>query len=93
MKLIRIKQIKQLEPYKIICDWSNGEMRSIDFVKFLKDNNSIKERLLSIEQFEKVKYNPESQTIYWDNFFENEDPDLRILDFCPDVLYEASHLE
>ncbi|MBK9993200.1 MAG: hypothetical protein IPP01_04235 [Saprospiraceae bacterium] len=64
-----------------------------NFVKFLKDNNSIKERLLSIELFEKVKYNPESQTIYWDNFFENEDPDLRILDFCPDVLYEASHLE
>ena len=93
MKLTRIRHIKQLEPYKIVCEWNNGETRSIDFKVFLKENSFLKSKLLSKEYFDKVKYNPESQTIYWDNFFENDDPELRVLDFCPDVLYEASVIE
>ena len=45
-----------------------------------KEPNSIYKQLLNPEYFKSVKYEPEWETIYWDNG----------IDLCADVLYEIS---
>ncbi len=56
--LARITEIIKIEPFKITCRWTTGEMRVIDFKpefnKWQKSNNTLLLQLEIYEKFENV---------------------------------------
>jgi hypothetical protein len=98
--LPRIISIVKVLPFKVSANWNTGELREIDFLPILspyknKPDSSLGQ-LLRTEIFEKVKLDPESQTLYWEGLIK-----MRLqngtfvpapLDFCPDVLFENSRV-
>lgn len=76
-----IKEILEVNPYKIKLRFNTEEELTVDFEERLKlkskSDQSIYTKLLDPKYFSSVKLNHEMQSIYWDNG----------VDFCPDVLY------
>lgn len=76
-----VKNINNIEPYKINILFNTGEAKTIDFnqklIDWSKSENSKFRDLLEPDYFKTVKLNTELGTVYWDNG----------IDFCPDSLY------
>lgn len=76
-----IKEILEVQPFKLKLRFNNNEELTVDLEQRLKDKTqtekSIYKKLLDPDYFSTVKLNPEMKSIYWDNG----------VDFCPDVLY------
>ncbi len=79
-----IKEIKEVNPYRVRLRFNTGEIKEVDLEKNLtewsKTPNSPYSQLLDPEYFKNIKLNTEMETIYWDNG----------IDFCPDVLYSLA---
>ncbi len=96
--LPRIRQIVSVEPYKVTCLWTTGEVRVIDLQPFLTDSaakpNSPVNRLLDKQLFKQVK--TDGRTLYWENLLTMIDHDgshkSAPLEFDPDVMFERSRL-
>ena len=96
----RIQKIISVEPYKVVCLWSTGEIRVVDLENTLRAKstaqNSSFAPLLEPKRFQEVQLDQESATIYWAEGSTMLDYDgsrkPAPLDFCPDVLYEMSTL-
>ncbi len=93
--LPRITQILSVEPYKVQCQWTTGESKTIDFSNFLQEYQEkpqfVYAKLLDKSIFNKVRLDEVGRTLCWDNLITMRDYDGIIkpaaLDFCPDVLY------
>ncbi|MBY0435203.1 MAG: DUF2442 domain-containing protein [Cyclobacteriaceae bacterium] len=91
----RIARIVEVKPFLVTVEWTNGEVKSIDFDKFLmreRNVDSIFSKLFQKEIFSQVK--TDGRTLYWDALTEMIDIDgskiAAPIDFCPDVLYNSS---
>lgn len=93
--LPRITQILSVEPYKVQCQWTTGEFKTIDFFDFLQEYQEkpqfVYAKLLDKSIFKRVRLDEVARTLCWDNLTTMRDYDGIIkpapLDFCPDVLY------
>lgn len=93
--LPRIKKILDVEPYKVKCLWTTGEIKTIDFSLFLQDYKDkpqfVFAKLLDKSTFKNVRLDEGARTLCWDNLTTMRDYDGIVkpapLDFCPDVLY------
>jgi Protein of unknown function (DUF2442) len=96
MILPRIKTILAVDPYKVTCLWTTGEVREIDFQPYLTNSNPQGPiaRLTDKQLFNTVK--TDGRTLYWDNLLTMIDYDgthhPAPLDFDPDVMYRNSRL-
>lgn len=76
-----IKQIRNVEPFKITLLFNTGENKTVDLsqklIEWSQSEDSKFKELLVPEYFMTVKLNPELETVYWENG----------IDFCPDTLY------
>ncbi len=89
--LNRILRIESIEPFKILCKWSNGETRTIDFEIFLKDKKDKYAKLFDYNFFKNVKLDAVAKSLFWEHYFnsdsKNSESTITQLDFCPDSLY------
>ena len=88
----RVKRILEINPFLIKLEWTNGEVKTIDFKVFLEEysnKNSVFDKLFVPEIFLNDK--TDGRTLYWDSLTQMIDIDgsskAAPLDFCPDVLY------
>jgi len=94
--LPRVKSILAVEPYKVRCLWTTGEVREVDFLPYLTESkpHSPVTRLTDTNLFKQVK--TDGRTLYWDDLLTMIDYDgshhPAPLDFDPDVLYQRSRL-
>jgi len=63
----KIENISLLEPYKILCHFTNGEKRVLDLASSLNDKYS--KKIFSENQFNKVKLGSLGE-IYWEGIGE-----------------------
>lgn len=100
--LPRITEIIKIEPFKITCRWSTGEIRVVDFELLFREwkvADSLAERsLLNYDVFKYVSVSEQktlqwvtvfSRHKYWDEngvVYEQESP----LSYDPDELYKRS---
>ncbi|OJV18442.1 MAG: hypothetical protein BGO21_23125 [Dyadobacter sp. 50-39] len=92
----RIEEILSVEPFIIKSLWTDGQVRVMDFGKFLAEYNGNDKspfgKILQPEIFIQAK--TDGRTILWENMTEMEDYDGKLisapLDFCPDVLFQHS---
>lgn len=96
MKLPRIRKILAVEPYKVTCLWSTGEVREVNleaYVKTARPQGPIA-RLSDAHLFNQVK--TDGRTLCWDDLLTLIDdsgaPESAPLDFDPDAMYAMSHL-
>ncbi|REA58717.1 hypothetical protein DSL64_20380 [Dyadobacter luteus] len=95
----RIEKIISIDPFIIRALWTDKQVRTIDFGRFLSEyfdkEESIFHRILNKNAFLGAK--TDGRTIYWEGITEMEDYNGEVisapLDFCPDVLFEQSVLE
>jgi hypothetical protein len=93
----RIKKIVSISFFEIICEWTNGETRSIDFYK-LKEKLQTKtfDKILESNVFNTVKVDEVAKTLSWENQMPYTDYNgiqkMGAFDFCPDVLFQNSSL-
>lgn len=82
-----IKGIISAEPYKLKLRFDKGEIKLVDLqpklLEWSKSPESKFKKLLDPEYFKSVKYDPELESIYWDNG----------IDLSPNVLYEMDLIE
>ncbi len=80
--LYLIKEIIRVKPYILTLKFNTGEILDVDLEDKLKEwsstEDSMYKQLLNQDYFNKVKYEADWETIYWDNGIE----------LCADVLYE-----
>jgi len=96
--LHRIQKIISVQPYSVVCEWTNGEIRSIDLEKKLKEwatpDHSIYKNLLDENTFMSVDLDTESKTLKWQGLLRVKNTSGNIikadLDLDPEVLYEIS---
>lgn len=94
--LPRIKKIMAVEPYKVVCLWSTGEVRQVDLQSYITDSRPQGPiaRLADAHLFGQVK--TDGRTLYWDDLLTVIDYDgsqkPAPLDFDPDTLYATSRL-
>ena len=96
--LHRIQKIISAQPYNIVCEWTNGEIRKIELETKLKEwaspAHSIYKGLLDKNIFIKVALDPDSKTLFWDgllNMIDTSGTKVKAaLDLDPEVLYEMS---
>ncbi len=91
----RILEILDTKGFVLTIKWTNGEIRNIDFFKFIADfPKIIKDSILRKETFATLELNKISRTLSFPELlpFINEkgNKELGELDFCPDVLYSNS---
>jgi hypothetical protein len=95
--LPRITEIIKIEPFKITCRWTTGEIRVIDFEpefdKWLKNKNTLLLNLNEFEKFENVT--TKDGTLQWYSIeisFKDSKGQQKTepLDMDPDVLYHLS---
>ncbi len=93
----RVKSIIEIHPFSVTLEWTNGEVTTIDFKRFLArelNKKSVFSKLFQPEIFLTVK--TDGRTLYWDSLAEiiNVDGSKKAgpLDFCPDVLYNFSKI-
>jgi DNA-binding XRE family transcriptional regulator len=96
MKPPRIAKIESITPFQIICLFTNGETRKIDFTYLLEEwkANEATAKLSDFEQFKQVSIS-DSQTLQWANVlmylpFLPKELQLQPYDLDPDVLYQQS---
>jgi len=97
-KLPRITEILKIEPFKITCRWTTGEILVTDFERFFgkwkAENYQLMYPLFDFDTFRYASVS-DSNTLQWLNVsyeFKNFDGQTTKtpLDLCPDVLYENS---
>jgi hypothetical protein len=93
----RIKKIIAILSFEIVCEWTNGETRSIDFYNLKeKLHTKMLDKILFANVFATVKVDEVAKTLSWENqllyFDYNGIQKMGALDFCPDVLYQNSVL-
>jgi len=95
---VRITEIIKVEPFKITCKWTTGEVRVIDFEPQFDEwkltNYELLLPLLSFENFRYVMVN-DTGTLQWVNIqtsFTGFNGEIchAPLDMCPDTLYNES---
>jgi hypothetical protein len=95
--LARITEIIKIEPFKITCRWTTGEIRVIDFKpefeKWQKSNNKLLLQLEVYEKFENVTI--KDGTLQWYSVsvpYTGLDGNINTqpLDLDPDNLYQQS---
>lgn len=81
------KKIISAEPYKLKLCFDKDEVKFVDLqpklLEWSKSTESKFKKLLDPEYFQSVKYDPEMESIYWDNG----------IDLSPNVLYEMDLIE
>jgi len=94
----RIAQIITIAPFCIVCLFTNGETRHIDFKHLLDEwkTNETTLKLLDFEEFKQVSIS-ESKTLQWANInvylpFLPTNLQHQPYDLDPDVLYQQSTL-
>lgn len=88
--LTRIEYIVSIVGHSIICKWTNGDKRVIDFTKVVADYPAhIKEKILNDKVFSNIKLNPAAQTLLIPNVLSTNNGEI---DFCPDLLFYHSEL-
>ncbi len=96
-KFDRITEIIKIEPFKITCRWTTGEIRVIDFTnefeKWKKNNSPFLTELVNYEKFQNVTVKDGTLLWYSVNVFftgldgkQNHQP----LDIDPESLYSLS---
>lgn len=100
--LPRIQNIVKVHPYQIVCRWTNGEIRMIDFEPII--NNYLQKnkvtnayvKLNHIPVFLQVQLDKVMGTLFWPDLITMTDYDGTIktapFDICPDMLYSMSKL-
>jgi hypothetical protein len=97
-KLPRITEIIKIEPFKITCKWTTGEVLVCDFEYFFEEwkneKNVILLPLTDYQNFKNVSIS-ETNTLHWLNLqipIKNFNGNIEKfpLDLCPDVLYQKS---
>ncbi len=91
-----IEKIKEVNPYIVTCQWSDGLTREIDLTEFILHKAENPEnsyaQLYDKTRFAEVKC--DGTTLYWDNGLEFEDYDGKIkkgpLDIAPELLFELT---
>ena len=73
----RVKQVRQLEEYRLELSFTDGTKGELDFKARVLGRGGVFRPLEDIDCFTRVKVDPEAGTIVWPNG----------VDFCPDVLY------
>ena len=95
--LPRITEIIKIEPFKITCRWTTGEIRVVDFIsefeKWQKSNNTLLLQLKDYNKFENVTI--KDGTLQWYSVSVsyiglNGGKINRPLDMDPDSLYQQS---
>lgn len=79
-----IKEIVNIEPFKLTLRFNTGEIRQVDLADKLNEwatsPHSKFAELKDYEVFKRVKIDTEFETLVWENG----------IDLCPDVLYKLS---
>jgi len=101
-RLPRITEILKVEPFKVTCRWTTGEIRVVDFeellVKWQVSPESPENQLFDYEQFRFVSVG-DGRTLHWVNlsvqhrFFDERGKATDVhspLSLDPDVLYAES---
>jgi hypothetical protein len=94
-RLIRIRDVIHVEPFRIICRWSNGEARVNDFTqKVVRWRNSRNQELAQLADPTKfVTAFAQNGTIAFSGVqVDVGDLGLQPLDLDPDVLFAESYL-
>ncbi|OFX60621.1 MAG: hypothetical protein A2046_04970 [Bacteroidetes bacterium GWA2_30_7] len=95
----KINKILNIELYKIICEWSTGEIRLIDLEQIILENKQkdlkiAYSKLYNPEIFFTLQLDKEIGTIFWPNLITMTDYDGIVkpaqFDICPDLLYSVS---
>jgi hypothetical protein len=94
----KVTEIIKIEPFKITCRWSNGEIRVIDFEPIIKKwNLQTNELSYKLTDYEVFKYASigEGNTICWPNipiqhFNFTRGEISSPLSLCPNTLYSES---
>jgi len=77
-----VKEIIRVKPYILTLKFNTGEILDVDLESKLMEwsstEDSVYKQLLNHDYFNKVQYEADWETIYWDNGIE----------LCADVLYE-----
>jgi len=79
-----IKEIIDIEPFKLILRFNTGDIRLVDLTAKLQEWSSNPQskfaELKNFENFKKVRLDENFDTLVWENG----------IDLCPDVLYNLS---
>ncbi|HYF03993.1 MAG TPA: hypothetical protein VEC36_11485 [Patescibacteria group bacterium] len=94
----RIVRILSAEPFRVTCEWSDGEIRETDLSEKLREwaqeDGSVFKKLLDETAFSQVQIDPVAKTLSWANLLKMKDIDGNEVDapleICPDVLYDLS---
>src|SRR5213082_1327768 len=90
----RVEKILEVRPFSVKIKWTNGQIKTVDFSKFLSDERQQKHSLFNKLFDDKIFLNvkTDGRTLYWENLTEMIDEHGKAipapLDFCPDVLYD-----
>ncbi|MCB9310810.1 MAG: hypothetical protein H6567_12185 [Lewinellaceae bacterium] len=88
--LARIEKILSIDGHSIMCKWTNGDKRVIDFSKVVANYPAkIREKILDLEVLGTVELNQEAKTLLIRNVLSSNNGEI---DFCPDVLFYNSEL-
>ncbi|MEM8900748.1 MAG: DUF2442 domain-containing protein [Bacteroidota bacterium] len=68
----KIISVEVQSPFKLICHFKNGEIRTVDLDKVLDRNDKYTKKVLAEETFQKVKIDPLGG-IYWEGIAEMKD--------------------
>jgi hypothetical protein len=72
-----VKEVAYVSDYKLLLSFEDGSVRLVDLADEL--DGEIFEPLKDINNFKKVRVNPDLDTIVWENG----------ADMCPDFLYKV----
>lgn len=72
-----VKEVAYVSDYKLLLSFEDGSVRLVDLADEL--DSEIFEPLKDINNFKKVRVNPDLDTIVWENG----------ADMCPDFLYKV----
>lgn len=96
--LNRIRKIVSVAPYNIVCEWGNGEVRTIQMesklLEWSIEPHSVYRKLLDWTVFKNVALDAHSKTLFWDNLIKMQDASGNLvnapLDIDPEILYMMS---
>ena len=71
-----VKDFKYINDYRLNITFENGVQKEVDLKSYI--GGGIFEPLRNVDYFKRVKFNPDIDTIYWENG----------ADLAPDFLYE-----
>ena len=92
-KMIRVREVLDVQPFRITCRWSNGEIRVNDFtqeiIRWQKHSNKEFAQLADPEKFKTVF--AQSGTVAFEGILiDMGDMGWQPLDLDPDVLFATS---